>query len=287
LLKFQQKIFKQSALNLESLNQEDRNLFLFSMFLVLLLSLFILSIFLPHSLGNLDDSTVKPNVLVTILTLFGGIIIFCCAYLFFANRKIGILRQTLIEESTRLEGLKQRVEELSALLDVSKTLTSRGGVRAVMNLLVIKVRECLKADLVTLMLVEGNSNRLVTYAASGNNEKEAMGREIEKGGGFEWEIMWAGEPLSFPNDIGDENFSHLEIPDKTCILGVPLKLDDSPIGVLIGVRYSGEKCFSEPDLKLLSIFGNDAIMAIEKEIFHYNKQGVKSGEKTELEGFPD
>jgi len=285
LLKFQQKIFHRSPLNLESLNREDRNLFLFSMFMVLLLSLFILSIFLPNSLGDFETSSVKPHVLVTILTLFGGIIIFCCGYLYFANRKIGVLRQTLIEESTRLEGLKQRVEELSALLDVSRTLTSKRGVRVVMSLLVRKVRECLKADLVTLMLLEGSLDRLVPYAASGDNENEALNREIEEGG-YEWWIVHEGEAIRYPGDQKTERFSHLNLPTNTCVLGVPLKLDDVPIGVLTGIRCNDKKPFSETDLKLLSIFGNDAIMAIEKEIFHYNEKSTDSGDTSEKENFP-
>jgi GAF domain-containing protein len=55
------------------------------------------------------------------------------------------------------------------------------------------------------------------------------------------------------------------------LLAIPLKLDGVTIGVLTVKRFSGNEPFQEADLKLLSIFGNDAVMAIEKEIFHYNK----------------
>jgi GAF domain-containing protein len=176
-----------------------------------------------------------------------------------------------MKERIVVEGLKQRVEELSALLDVSSTVTGKVGVRFVMDLLVQKVRECLLADLVTLMLVERSSGRLVTYAASGIHEKEILGTEIAVEEGVEGWVVKEGEPMTFQKGRTSPGSTGRELPDVASLLAIPLKLDGVTIGVLTVKRFSGNEPFQEADLKLLSIFGNDAVMAIEKEIFHYNK----------------
>ncbi len=266
-----QKTFRRSFANIDELNREDRHLFLFSVFLILLLSLFILSIFLPKSFGEDEVSAFKAENLVTILTLFGAIMLSCCGYLYWTSQQIGALRQNLMKERIRVEGLKQRVEELSALLDVSSTVAGKVGVRVVMDLLVQKVRECLQADQVTLMLVERSSRRLVTYAASGIHEKEVLGNEIAVGEGVEGWVVKEGEPMTFQKGQTPSLSVDRGLPDVTSLLAIPLKLDGVTIGVLTVRRLGGDKPFQEADIKLLSIFGNDAVMAIEKEIFHYNK----------------
>ncbi|MBI5967178.1 MAG: GAF domain-containing protein [Deltaproteobacteria bacterium] len=151
-----------------------------------------------------------------------------------------------------------------AFLQISSGLVEHKELPSILNVIVQKSLNCLKAHRSTIFLMEGKSGILKTQSTHVSDPRDVqVGMFEEKE--VARKVIKQEKPflLREPKDFS-EFFKYEERERKlTSLMGVPLLSQRKTIGALSMVMINGDRHFNEEDLKLLSIFGNHASIAIE------------------------
>lgn len=241
----------------------------------------------------LDRSDVDPNV-QTILapTQFGGLLsvpliarkkmngvlnCFVPQDIRFRQQEIRLLKgfanqAAVAVENARLHGMiRFKMGELGTLFEVSKAVTSTLRLDRVLGEIIRHVRDILRADACSLMLVEGQN--LVLKAAEGFDAVNHS-KPIPLGRGVAGLAAKTGQPMvlydqeegavaKFPTRIREEGL-------KT-ILSVPIKTRGRTIG-LVNVYHQDVTEHTPAQLSLLSALGSQAAVAIENARLYADKE---------------
>jgi sigma-B regulation protein RsbU (phosphoserine phosphatase) len=198
-------------------------------------------------------------------------------------------------ERARLYDLLQarRYEEQNALLGLSNALLRAGDLQQILDEVTRVAAGVLGADASAIILesAEGRAQfRAAVGRAPGEISAESSAFYVEHGaagpivtaGQPDWGITfrtehspagWVvsrGEPLALPDLAHDERWSHpllAELEGFVSAAFVPLFRHESAFGVL-GVYCRRPRLFSEEEVRLLTLMGNQAALAIEQEHLH-------------------
>jgi len=167
--------------------------------------------------------------------------------------------------------LEQKIEELESSRQLVKKLLSQigtaiisyEGIDTILTLIVENTVEALEGQMGSLMLVDGEKQELYVKSAwSKNGEVMEAGRRMKLGEGFVGWVGREGRPLR-----GTGRATELGYADSSggegVLLGVPLKLRDHSIGVIVVFRNTPAKAFADDDEVLLSSIGSQMAVAIE------------------------
>lgn len=177
-------------------------------------------------------------------------------------------------ENARLHGLVRfKMGELGTLFEVSKAVTSTLQLDRVLEEIVRHVRDILRADACSLMLVE--ANYLVLKTAEGL-DKSLHCRPIPLGEGVAGTAAKTGQPTVV---LDQDDGSAQDFPAKVraqglrTILCVPVETRGRVIG-LINVYYRDLMTHSPAQVNLLIALGSQAAVAIENARLYAEKQRV-------------
>jgi len=151
-----------------------------------------------------------------------------------------------------------------AFFQISSGLVEHKDLPAILNLIAQESLNCLKAHRSTIFIMEEKSGILRTQSTHvpdprdvlvGVFEEKEVARKVIK----QKQPFLLPEPKDF-----SEFFKYAKRERKiTSLMGAPLLSQRKAIGALSMVMINGDRHFGEEDLKLLSIFGNHASIAIE------------------------
>lgn len=177
-------------------------------------------------------------------------------------------------ENARLHGLVRfKMGELGTLFEVSKAVTSTLQLDRVLEEIVRHVRDILRADACSLMLVE--SNYLVMKTAEGLDRNQPC-RPIPMGAGVAGTAAKTGQPTVVLDQ--DQGYHH-EFPARVraqgmkTILCVPVETRGRVIG-LINVYFKELMTHTPAQVNLLIALGSQAAVAIENARLYAEKQRV-------------
>jgi len=189
-------------------------------------------------------------------------------------------RQARISQDT-----SKRLERLSTVHEVNRTITSTLDMEAVLNLVVSKAAEILDAEAGSLLLLEdsplsplaegiltpdsaeGVRGDLVFRVVYGPVSKTLLGKRFPAGAGIAGAVLKTGEG-QFVNHVQAEPHWNAA-PDVATgyqthsLLCVPLLSRGRPVGVLEVLNKKEGLTFNEYDLELLSAFASQAAIALE------------------------
>ncbi len=167
----------------------------------------------------------------------------------------------------------QRLQQLSTVYEVGRTVTSTLELESVLNLVTAKAMEILNAEASSLLLLDSpcrlgeEPGELVFRVALGPAGESLVGRRLAPGEGIAGAVIRTGEG-QFVNDVHtDRRWS--AAPDTMTgfetrsILCVPLISRDCVIGALEVINKQDRTPFDEIDLNLLSTFAAQAAIALE------------------------
>jgi len=160
--------------------------------------------------------------------------------------------------------LSENVKILSALFEVSAKINAREKVSDILDMIAANMLSCFDADRSSIMLLDKKSEMLKTMASFGKGADHAKDALVPLGKGIAGWVVKNGKPLLLNGQVDPAEFPGTEEKKNqiSSALCVPLKIGEKSIGVLNVNLVEKDRSFSETHLKLISVFANNAAVAI-------------------------
>lgn len=160
--------------------------------------------------------------------------------------------------------LQNRIDKLTALLDVAKAMTAERDPDKLLGLILDEALKVVNADRCSIWVVERDSDEMWTKVAHG--EKETIRMKV--GVGIAGQVARTGEIINIPDAYADQRFNR-EV-DKTTgyktrnILAVPMRNTKGEVtGVVQALNRKDGVPFNDEDVELLLALGANAASALE------------------------
>jgi signal transduction histidine kinase len=160
---------------------------------------------------------------------------------------------------------EDRLRKLQAVTDVALAHLT---LDALLEELLIRIRDALEADTSAFLLIDDTGTELVARAAKGIEEEVERGVRIPVGKGFAGRIAASREPVIL-DDVDHADVLNPILREKgiKSMLGVPLITHDDVLGVLhVGTLV--HRKFNDDDVDLLQIVAARAAVAIDRALAH-------------------
>ncbi len=192
------------------------------------------------------------------------LVLLFCAYIILQHRKLLRLSKQLVVQKEETSRLGESVKILTALFEVSSSINSKKKVTDILNTITRNMITCFNADHSSIMLFDRRNNALKTMASFGKGSELAKNALIPLGKSVSGWVLKTGKPLLLNGEVDPAEFPGFEKKQRqiSSALCVPLKIGDSNIGVLNVNLVDKEESFSDSHLKLITIFANNAAVAI-------------------------
>jgi diguanylate cyclase (GGDEF)-like protein len=182
-----------------------------------------------------------------------------------------------IENKRLHQDLDKKFDRFSEVSELTKTITHIRNYETLLQTILDKSADLLKAEQGSLMLLDHETDDLLVEAKKGNIERVMEKLRINRGEGIAGKVAEFGEAILVENLEDDprvkkKNRQHYK---TRSFVSVPLKIDDRIIGVLnLSDKTSGE-VFDEEDLKLIQSFATHAAIVMERNVFYNRAEELK------------
>lgn len=159
------------------------------------------------------------------------------------------------------EGLaSDRLRDIESVTDAA---LSRLDEYSLLNALVERVKQVLRADTAAVLLLDHSAQQLIATAASGIEEEVRQGVRIPLGTGFAGRVAASREPVILTR-VDHTTVRNPLLVDRgiRSLLGVPLLVGGKVIGVLHVGSLSG-RTFEQQDVELLQLAADRAALAVQ------------------------
>jgi len=176
---------------------------------------------------------------------------------------IGDLAAGALEKAMLYEGMRERIAELSTLVEVSRTVTSPLYLDEMLNLVVEMAARIMNARLCSLMLLDEETGELVIRATQRSSEEYLTKPPLKVGEGIVGKVARDGVPIAVLDVRKDPRYRYADLARREglcSLLSVPLKVRDKVIGVLNCYTAAPHR-FSREEIDLFST--NQTALAIE------------------------
>ncbi len=270
---------------MKRIERKDWYLWILTSMVFLIFTAFILLLIFYSDLRDFYEKEFSSSTFNILFVGFTGISLLFLAYILLKEQSIKKLRDELIKEKILTQSLEEHFQELKALFEVSTLVNSEIELTLALDLISKTVLNSLQADRSSLLLFDKEKNKLVCVSAHGKSSDKIKYIELNPDEGIAGWVMTHGEPLLLGEELQRDKFKNF-IPKEEKIfssLSVPLKVKKEIIGVLNVSSMTEEKEFNEVDLKLISIFAQNAAIAIEKGELYLELKGQAEALKKTLE----
>ena len=268
---------------MKKIERKDWYLWILTSLVFLIFAAFILLLIFYSDLRSFYEEELSSSTFNVLFVGFTGLSLLFLAYILLKEQSIKKLRDELIKEKILTQSLEKHFQELKALFEISTLVNSETELSLVLDLISKTVLSSLQADRSSLLLFDKEKNKLVCVSAHGKSSDKIKYIELNPDEGIAGWVMTHGEPLLLGEVMQKDKFKNF-IPKEEKIfssLSVPLKVKKEIIGVLNVSSVTEEKEFNETDMKLISIFAQNAAVAIEKgELYLELKGQAETLEKT-------
>jgi diguanylate cyclase (GGDEF)-like protein len=182
-----------------------------------------------------------------------------------------------IENQRLHQDLDKKFDRFAEVSELTKTITHIRNYETLLQTILDKSADLLKAEQGSLMLLDQETDDLLVEAKKGNLERVMENLRINRGEGIAGRVAEFGEAIlveNLENDprVNKKNRQHYK---TRSFVSVPLKIDDRIIGVLnLSDKASGE-VFDEEDLKLIQSFATHAAIVMERNVFYNRAEELK------------
>jgi diguanylate cyclase (GGDEF)-like protein len=184
---------------------------------------------------------------------------------------------TLKNHILRLALNKEMDEILTSIFDSSKSIAPLLNWERLLQTIIEKAAQLLRAEQGSLMLLEEETAELLVKAKKSIDDIIKENMRARRGEGIAGKVLESGEPLLVEDVEKDPRTNQKNRPRyKTrSFVSIPIKIEDRVAGVLnISDKISGE-VFNESDLILIQAFATYASIAIERNLFHKEAEELK------------
>lgn len=171
--------------------------------------------------------------------------------------------EDITEQKQAQQSLASRVRELSTLYETSLEINAQRDLTLLLQTIVRRAAELLRTHMggLYLMLPDEQTLRL---AVIHNLPDHYLGTELKLGEGLSGRVAQTGTPLMIPNYQQWEGRTKIFASQKIGrVLGMPLKVKDRVVGVINVTDPDRIGEFSQDDIRLVSLFADQAAVAVE------------------------
>jgi len=184
-------------------------------------------------------------------------------------RLIAIYAGSMVGNTRIYDALQRRLEELTTLYEVGKTLSSTLELDLVLLMIVDGVSRLTGVNSCSIMLLDRSGQRLKIRSAKGLPEEVIKTAVRELGEGISGKVAQSGKAIYLRDvksvkGVDGCNAKRYKSPSLIC---VPLKSRGRVIGVLNANDKQGGDFLPE-DLNLITLFANQAAVAIDNAAMH-------------------
>jgi signal transduction histidine kinase len=276
---------------IKKVQKRDWQLWSLMIFLFLIFTSFIVLIIFYSDLQDIFSERIDAFMFNFLLVGFVALSLLFIGYVVVKEIAVKKLQRYLVEQRITSQVLEKRLSELTALFELSNLVNSQLDLSAILDIISSKALRCLGGDQSSLFLYDPQKNRLRCVSVWGPEHELVKNAEIEIGKSVAGWVMKHGKPLHLGEDLEAYQFADFVEKRKkiTSSLCVPLMVKNKAKGVLnvnlleqVGdPSEGGDRKFTENDLKLISIFAENAAIAIEKaELYAELKNKTETLEKT-------
>jgi GAF domain-containing protein len=178
-------------------------------------------------------------------------------------------------------------EELQAAV-AAGALAAREGYRPLLQSIVEVARAIFGARAASIMLLDEQTGELVFEAVTGEGEDTLVGRRIPGGTGLAGWVAESGQPVVI-EDVGADPRFAVEQAQRTGyvpkgLMAAPLLREDRVLGVLNVLDRPERRRFSVAEMELLSLFADQAAVALDLLLHARRVEQLISGLGDELDG---
>jgi diguanylate cyclase (GGDEF)-like protein len=168
--------------------------------------------------------------------------------------------------------LDQSTRELSYFIKVGKALTSTLDTGSILDIIMEKTNELVKAEAGSVLLLDEETNELYFELTEGEKKNDIKRFRLKVGEGIAGWVALHGEPLIVEDVATDPRFCNKmddSIDFKTrSILCVPLRSKGKILGVLEVINKTDGEPFGQKELDLLLTLVDQAAIAIENSLLY-------------------
>lgn len=182
------------------------------------------------------------------------------------HNQIHSLAQAVIDHHALLALLKQQAEELSTLKKLSINLTSSLNLADVLDALVLEALQLIPdaQDVHIFLYAEGKLSFGAALDASGN-KNTAWSKPRENG--LTYTVARSGETIIVEDIQNHPLYANAPSSWHGSIIGIPLKTDDTVVGVM-NLARGNVGGFTPSELRLLNLLADQAAIAIANASLH-------------------
>jgi len=213
--------------------------------------------FLPETIAQIDDYLTLPVHAKRLL---------------FALEK-AVDRKEQFEDLIRTTSeLDQTTSELSYFIKVGKALTSTLDTGSILDIIMEKTNELVKAEAGSVLLLDDETNDLYFELAEGEKKHDIKRFRLRVGEGIAGWVALHGKPIIVEDVATDPRFCNkmddsLDFRTRS-ILCVPLRSKGRILGVLEVINKVNGKPFDQKDLDLVLSLVDQAAIAIENSLLY-------------------
>ncbi|MFB3881619.1 MAG: sensor histidine kinase [Armatimonadota bacterium] len=254
------------------------------LWLLALLIIFLLAVSLFLITATDDAVGVVPPLAVPLLSVLGSDITTCfllvmvlliIAYIRERLYSHWLENRRLIDELTQKErSLEKKDAQLTTWGELSHALIANFDLPRLLDLIVTTAMEVTDAERGSVMLLDTEEHVLTIKAAKGIDEDVVKKTRLRMGEGIAGRVAFTGKPLLLSRDVSD-NAVHSERKrddEISSAISVPLRIEDRIVGTLNVSETSRKAPFREDDMRALTLFADQAALALEKAQLYRDSQ---------------
>lgn len=265
----------------KKIEKRDWHLWILVLLLFSILTVFVILVIFYSDISELYHQKINSYTFNLLFIGYLGLSLLFIAYIIFQELSLRKLRHSLIEEKISLSiVLGNRYQELKSLFEISTLVNSETQLSKIFEMVSSYALKCLDGDQSSLMLYDKKKGKLLCAAAHGKETEFVRNAEVGMGKSVcGWVVKHAQPLLLTPDNMKRYDFDDL-IPKQreyVSALCVPLKVRGEVKGVLNVNKLGAGKKFQDDDLKFLSIFAQNASVAIEKAgLYEKNSEKMRA-----------
>ena len=182
-----------------------------------------------------------------------------------------------------LDGGEERLRRLQAVTDAA---LSQLGLEDLLDELLERTRDLLKAETAAILLLDPDGTHLIPTAASGLEQEVRQGVRLPVGRGFAGRVAARAEPITIEH-VDHTNVINPILLGKRIrsVLGVPMINS----GRIIGVLHVGSltpRTFTKDDIELLQLVADRASLATQARLSHLDRAATLALQRSLLPARP-
>ncbi len=254
------------------------------LWLLALLIIFLLAVSLFLITATGDATGQVPDIAAPLMLVLGSDITTCfllvmvlliTAYIRERLHAHWVENRHLIEELTQKEmSLKKKDAQLSTWAELSHALIANFDLPRLLDLIVTTAMEVTDAERGSVMLLDPEQNVLTIKAAKGIDDEIVQKTRLKLGEGIAGHVAFTGKPLLLSRTEEDKRLQSLRKRDDelSSAISVPLRIEERIVGTLNVSESTRPNQFRDEDLRALTLFADQAALALEKAQLYRDSQ---------------